>query len=269
METKIEIKNLTAEYADKDGTFLALDNISLDIKEGEFVSIVGSSGSGKSTLLGILQGLLSPTGGEALIDGKVITGPGIDRATVFQHYSLFPWMTIRRNIAFGLKQKRKNLTRKERYEVADDYLKKVGLQGFEQKYLYQLSGGMQQRAAIAGALAMETDILLMDEPFGALDPKNRSIMQDLLLNLWDNGEKRKTVVFVTHDIDEAIFLSDKIYILSGSPGTVAAEFKVNFPRPRIHSSLRETNLYLSLRSKLMAVFYEDNEGILGETEYTI
>jgi NitT/TauT family transport system ATP-binding protein len=266
---KIKIDNLTAEYADKDGTFLALDNISLDMKEGEFVSIVGSSGSGKSTLLSILQGLLKPIGGEALIDGKEITGPGIDRATVFQHYSLFPWMTIRRNIAFGLKQKRKNLTRKERYEVADDYLKKVGLQGFENKYLYQLSGGMQQRAAIAGALAMETDILLMDEPFGALDPKNRSIMQDLLLQLWDNGEKRKTVVFVTHDIDEAIFLSDKIYILSGSPGKVAAEFKVNFPRPRIHSSLRETNLYLSLRSKLMAVFYEDNEGLLGETEYAI
>jgi NitT/TauT family transport system ATP-binding protein len=269
METKIKIDNLTAEYADKDGTFLALSGVSLDIKEGEFVSIVGSSGSGKSTLLGILQGLIKPTGGGAYIDGKVITGPGIDRATVFQHYSLFPWMTIRRNIAFGLKQKRKNLTRKERYEVADDYLKKVGLAGFENKYLYQLSGGMQQRAAIAGALAMETDILLMDEPFGALDPKNRSIMQDLLLNLWDSGEKRKTVVFVTHDIDEAIFLSDKIYILSGSPGKVAAEFKVNFPRPRIHASLRETNLYLSLRSKLMAVFYEDNEGLLGETEYAI
>jgi NitT/TauT family transport system ATP-binding protein len=178
-------------------------------------------------------------------------------------------MTIRRNIAFGLKQKRKSLTRKERYEVADDYLKKVGLAGFEHKYLYQLSGGMQQRAAIAAALAMETDIILMDEPFGALDPKNRAIMQDLLLNLWDNGEKLKTVVFVTHDIDEAIFLSDKIYILSGSPGKVAAEFKVNFPRPRIHSSLRETNLYLSLRSKLMAVFYEDNAGLLSETEYTI
>jgi NitT/TauT family transport system ATP-binding protein len=269
MEAKIEIKNLTAEYADKDGTFLALDDISLDIKEGEFVSVIGSSGSGKSTLLGILQGLIKPTGGEALIDGKVITGPGIDRATVFQHYSLFPWMTIRRNIAFGLKQKRKNLSRKERYAVADDYLKKVGLAGFEQKYLYQLSGGMQQRAAIAGALAMETDILLMDEPFGALDPKNRSIMQDLLLNLWDSGEKRKTVVFVTHDIDEAIFLSDRIYILSGSPGKVAAQFEVNFPRPRNHAALRETNLYLSLRSKLMAVFYEDNAGLLSETEYTI
>jgi NitT/TauT family transport system ATP-binding protein len=269
METKIKIENLTAEYADKDGVFTALDGVSLDIFDGEFVSIIGSSGSGKSTLLGILQGLIKPTGGTASIDGKVITGPGIDRATVFQHYSLFPWMTIRRNIAFGLKQKRKNLTRKERYDVADDYLKKVGLEGFGQKYLYQLSGGMQQRAAIAGALAMETDILLMDEPFGALDPKNRSVMQELLLNLWDSGEKRKTVVFVTHDIDEAIFLSDKIYILSGSPGKVAGEFKVNFPRPRIHSALRETNLYLSLRSKLMAVFYEDNAGLLSETEYTI
>jgi NitT/TauT family transport system ATP-binding protein len=269
METKIKIDNLTAEYADKDGTFTALDSVSLDINEGEFVSVIGSSGSGKSTLLGILQGLIKPTGGAAYIDGKVITGPGIDRASVFQHYSLFPWMTIRSNIAFGLKQKRKNLSRKERYEVADDYLKKVGLSGFENKYLYQLSGGMQQRAAIAGALAMETDILLMDEPFGALDPKNRSVMQDLLLNLWDSGEKRKTVVFVTHDIDEAIFLSDKIYVLSSSPGKVAAQFQVNFPRPRIHAAIRETNLYLSLRSKLMAVFYEDNEGILAETEYTI
>ncbi|MDR1891653.1 MAG: ABC transporter ATP-binding protein [Oscillospiraceae bacterium] len=268
---KIEIGNIQAEYTDKNGTFLALKNVSFAVREGEFVSIIGSSGCGKSTLLGILQGIISPTSGNAFIDGQPITGPGTNRAAVFQHYSLFPWMTVRKNIAFGLKQAKKDLTRNERYETANIFLKKVGLTGFEHKYPFQLSGGMQQRAAIARALAMDTDILLMDEPFGAIDAKNRSNMQELLLTLWegDGRSKKKTVVFVTHDIDEAIFLSDRIIMLSNSPGQIAAEFDVHFPRPRIHSTIRETGEYINLRNKLMALFYDENTGVAATEEYAI
>lgn len=269
--SKIEIKNLHAEYEDKNGLFLALKDVSFDVREGEFVSVIGSSGCGKSTLLGVLQGILSPSSGNAFIDGQPISGPGTNRATVFQHYSLFPWMTVRKNIAFGLKQAKMNLTRGERYATANTFLKKVGLSGFEHKYPFQLSGGMQQRAAIARALAMDTDILLMDEPFGAIDAKNRSNMQDLLLSLWegDGYSKKKTVVFVTHDIDEAIFLSDRIIMLSNCPGQIAAEFDVHFPRPRIHSTIRETGEYINLRNKLMTLFYDEKTGVAAEEEYTI
>jgi NitT/TauT family transport system ATP-binding protein len=269
--SKIEIKNLHAEYADKDGKFTALKDISFSVDGGEFVSIIGSSGCGKSTLLGVLQGIIFPSSGSAFIDGQSITGPGANRAVVFQHYSLFPWMTVRKNIIFGLKQTGKNLPRSERSAVADVFLKKVGLSGFEHKYPFQLSGGMQQRAAIARALAMDTDILLMDEPFGAIDAKNRSKMQDLLLSLWegDAPSKKKTVVFVTHDIDEAIFLSDRIIMLTNSPGQIAAEFDVRFPRPRIHSTIRETASYVNLRNKLMTLFYDENTGVAAHEEYTI
>jgi NitT/TauT family transport system ATP-binding protein len=269
--SKIEIQNLHAEYADKNGRFLALKDVSFDVCEGEFVSIIGSSGCGKSTLLGILQGIIFPSSGSAFIDGQPISGPGTNRAAVFQHYSLFPWMTVRKNIAFGLKQAKKNLTKSERYAAANTFLKKVGLSGFEHKYPFQLSGGMQQRAAIARALAMDTDILLMDEPFGAIDAKNRSNMQDLLLSLWegDGRAKKKTVVFVTHDIEEAIFLSDRVIMLSNSPGQIAAEFDVRFPRPRVHSTIRETGEYIHLRNKLMTLFYDEKTSAAAEEEYTI
>ncbi|MCL2079810.1 MAG: ABC transporter ATP-binding protein [Oscillospiraceae bacterium] len=269
--SKIEIKNLHAEYTDKNGLFLALKDVSFSVKEGEFISVIGSSGCGKSTLLGVLQGILTPSSGNAFIDGRPITGPGTDRAAVFQHYSLFPWMTVRKNIAFGLKQVKKNLTRSERYAAAHVFLKKVGLTGFEHKYPFQLSGGMQQRAAIARALAMDTNILLMDEPFGAIGAKNRSNMQELLLTLWegDGQSRKKTVVFVTHDIDEAIFLSDRIIMLTNSPGQIAAEFDVHFPRPRIHSTIRKTGEYINLRNKLMTLFYDENTGAAAEEEYAI
>jgi len=268
---KIEVQNLCAEYADKNGLFTALRDVSFHVREGEFVSVIGSSGCGKSTLLGVLQGIISPSSGGAFIDGLPITGPGTNRAAVFQHYSLFPWMTVRKNIAFGLKQAKKDLPRSERYAQAHIFLKKVGLSGFEHKYPFQLSGGMQQRAAIARALAMDTDILLMDEPFGAIDAKNRSNMQDLLLALWegDGASQKKTVVFVTHDIDEAIFLSDRIVMLTNSPGQIAAEFDVHFPRPRIHSTIRETGEYIHLRNKLMTLFYEENTGVAADEEYAI
>ncbi|MDR0248609.1 MAG: ABC transporter ATP-binding protein [Oscillospiraceae bacterium] len=268
--SKIEVKNLCAEYEDKNGDFQALKDVSFSVGDGEFLSVVGASGCGKTTLLGVLQGIITPSSGSAFIDGLPITGPGTDRAAVFQHYSLFPWMTARDNVAFGIKQAKKGLSKRERHELAHVFLKKVGLSGFGHKYPFQLSGGMQQRAAIARALAMDTDILLMDEPFGAIDAKNRSNMQELLLSLWegDGDTKKKTVLFVTHDIDEAIYLSDRVIMLGGSPGRVAAEFPVRFPRPRIHSTIRKTGEYGSLRNKLMALFYEENNG-LAEEEYTI
>jgi NitT/TauT family transport system ATP-binding protein len=269
--SKIEIKNLYAEYADKDGKFQALKDVSFSVRAGEFVSVIGSSGCGNSTLLGVLQGIISPSSGSAFIDGRPVTGPGTNRAAVFQHYSLFPWMTVRKNIAFGIKQAKKSLPRNARYAAAQVFLTRVGLSGSEHKYPFQLSGGMQQRAAIARALAMDTDILLMDEPFGAIDAKNRSNMQKLLLSLWegDGPSKKKTVVFVTHDIDEAIFLSDRIIMLSNSPGQIAAEFDVYFPRPRIHSTIRETGEYINLRNKLMTLFYDENTGVAAAEEYTI
>ena len=163
--SKIEIKNLTVDYIEKKKSFTALKNVSFSIEEGEFVSIIGSSGCGKSTLLSILEGINTPTKGEILIDGEPIRGTSADRGVVFQHYSLFPWMTARKNVAFGIKQVNKKASRADRLRIADEFLEKVGLEQFRNKYPSQLSGGMQQRVAIARALAMDTDILLMDEPF--------------------------------------------------------------------------------------------------------
>jgi NitT/TauT family transport system ATP-binding protein len=269
--SKIDVENVYAEYEDKNGKFLALKDISFRVNEGEFISIIGSSGCGKTTLLSILQGIHFPSAGSVTIDGNVITGPSTNRGVVLQHYSLFPWMSTRTNIAFGVRQVNRKMPRKERYKTADIFLEKVGLSGFGHKYPYQLSGGMQQRVAIARALAMNTDILLMDEPFGAIDAKNRSNMQDLLLSLWegDGSSTKKTVVFVTHDIEEAIFLSDRIIMLTNSPGQIAKEFAVHFVRPRVHSALRETNTYIHLRNKLMALFYDENSGPSADEVFTI
>ena len=194
--SKIEIQNLTVEYTDKNRRFTALKDVSFSVESGEFVSVIGSSGCGKSTLLSILEGINSPAEGTILIDGKPISGTGTDRGVVFQHYSLFPWMTARKNIAFGIKQVKKEISKAHRLKLADEYLEKVGLGEFKNQYPSQLSGGMQQRVAIARALAMDTDILLMDEPFGAIDAKNRTILQELLLKLWegDGVQEKKTVV---------------------------------------------------------------------------
>ena len=168
--SKIEIDNLTVNYVEKKKNFTALKNVSFSIEEGEFVSVIGSSGCGKSTLLSILEGINPPTEGEIRINGEPVTGTGSDRGVVFQHYSLFPWMTARKNVAFGIKQVNKTASRTERYQLADTFLEKVGLEQFKNKYPSQLSGGMQQRVAIARALAMDTEILLMDEPFGRKKP---------------------------------------------------------------------------------------------------
>lgn len=262
--SKIDIKNLTVEYSDKKHSFKALDNVSFSVESGEFVSIIGSSGCGKSTLLSILEGINSPTDGKILIDGNPISGTGFDRGVVFQHYSLFPWMTARNNVAFGIKQAKKELKKDERLKIADKFLVKVGLEEFKGKYPKQLSGGMQQRVAIARALAMDTDILLMDEPFGAIDAKNRTILQELLLSLWEDS--KKTVVFVTHDIDEAIFLSDKIIMMSTRPGRVYKEIRVPFKRPRNRSEMIGLKEYNDFRNKLISLFYSDIVDKIGGSE---
>ena len=267
--SKIEINNLTVDYTEKKKSFTALKNVSFSIEEGEFVSIIGSSGCGKSTLLSILEGINTATEGEILINGEPVTGTGPDRGVVFQHYSLFPWMTARRNVAFGIKQVNKNVSRAERYQLADEFLDKVGLERFKNKYPSQLSGGMQQRVAIARALAMDTDILLMDEPFGAIDAKNRTILQELLLELWENATPRKTVVFVTHDIDEAILLSDKIVMMTANPGRVYREIKVPFERPRNRSELVQTGEYTKFRNELLSLFYSDIVSRIGGEEVVL
>jgi NitT/TauT family transport system ATP-binding protein len=256
---KIEIKNIGLTYESSGTSFQALKDVSLDINDGEFISIIGSSGCGKSTLLSILEGLKTPTAGEVLIDGKKVEGTGRERGVVFQQYALFPWMTAEKNISFGIKQVRPDLSRKERLELANEFLAKVGLTSAGDKYPRDLSGGMQQRVAIARALAMDTDILLMDEPFGAVDAKTRVVLQELLLNLWegDGKSRKKTVVFVTHDVDEAILLSDRIIMMRANPGRVYREIPVNLPRPRSRTELVKSPEYTSIRSEIMTLFFSD------------
>ena len=268
--SKIEIQNLTVDYTERNRHFTALKDVSFSVETGEFVSVIGSSGCGKSTLLSILEGIHTPTAGTILIDDKPINGTGTDRGVVFQHYSLFPWMTARKNVAFGVKQAKKSLSGQERLAIADEFLDKVGLADFKNKYPSQLSGGMQQRVAIARALAMDTDILLMDEPFGAIDAKNRVILQELLLELWEgNGENRKTVVFVTHDIDEAILLSDRIIMMSASPGRVYKELTVPFERPRSRAELVQQKDYGTFRNELISLFYSDIVDKIGGNEVVL
>ena len=268
---KIEIKHLTVDYTERGKRFNALHDVSFGVGAGEFVSVIGASGCGKSTLLSVLEGLYQAADGTVEIDGSALHGTGKERGVVFQHYSLFPWMTTRSNIAFGIKQTRHDLSRKERFQIADEFLGKVGLAEFGKKYPSQLSGGMQQRAAIARALAMNTEILLMDEPFSAIDAKNRINLQELLLTLWegDSPDKRKTVVFVTHDIDEAILLSDKVVVLTAHPGTVNEIVEVPFDRPRNRAELVKTEAYGKFRNRLLSLLYQDVAERIGGEEVVL
>lgn len=267
--SKIALQNVSLRYAEDQTEFVALKDVNLTIRVGEFVSIIGPSGCGKSTLLSLLAGLSFPSTGCILLDGKEIKGPGEERGVVFQHYSLFPWMTARQNLIFGIKQVNKGKNPSEVGEIADHYLEMVGLKEFRHKFPSQLSGGMQQRVAIARALAMNPDILLMDEPFGAVDAKNRVILQELLLKLWENGAVKKTVIFITHDLDEAILLSDRIIVLSASPGTVKQEIIIDFERPRNRAHLIQTEEYTELRNKLVNLFYDDLLQKIGGLEVVL
>lgn len=252
MSHKIEIKHLSFEYESKKSKYPALNDINITIDQGEFICLLGNSGCGKSTLLSILSGLNKPSNGELLIDEKPVLGPGVDRAVVFQHYSLFPWLTAKGNVLFGIKQSGKKYKKDERDRIANYYLKSVELFEAKDKYPNELSGGMQQRVAVARALALESDILLMDEPFAALDPKLRLELQELVLKL--SKENGKTVVFVTHDIDEALLLADRIFVME--PGKIKEELVVNLKSPRKRSELIKTNEYNELYQKLFSLFYD-------------
>jgi ABC-type nitrate/sulfonate/bicarbonate transport system ATPase subunit len=224
---------------------LALQATDLDVAENDFITILGPSGCGKSTLLRIVAGLDRQTGGEVLLDGQRIEGPGADRGVVFQSYTLFPWLTVRDNVCFGLVER--GLPRPQQLEIADAFLNKVGLRGFEHHYPKQLSGGMQQRVAIARALANGPRMLLMDEPFGALDHQTRELMQELLLGIWE--QERKTVLFVTHDIDEAVFMGNRVVVMSARPGRIKLDRRVDIPHPR-HYSVKTTPAFAELKAEL-------------------
>ncbi len=206
----------------------ALRHFDIDVNEGEFLSIVGPSGCGKSTFLNVLLGLLAPDSGELRVDGKRISGPGTDRAMVFQEFGLLPWRTVHGNVELGLELK--GVAAAERRELSQRLIRMVGLAGFETHYPHELSGGMKQRVGLARALATDPDVLLMDEPFAALDAQTRDLMQAELLRIW--RETRKTVLFVTHQIDEAIYLSDRVMVMTRRPGQAKRMFAVDLPRPR-------------------------------------
>ncbi len=206
----------------------ALDNISLSVRDREFAVIVGPSGCGKSSLLRMVAGLQRPTQGTIALDDMRVTKPGRDRGMVFQSYTLFPWLTVRKNVAFG--PSLAGVPEVERMKTAHEFIRLVGLSGFEDAYPRQLSGGMMQRAALARALANDPKVLLMDEPFGALDSQTRTLMQELLLSIWEMSQK--TVLFVTHDVDEAILLGDRVFVMTAQPGRIKAEITIDLPRPR-------------------------------------
>jgi ABC-type nitrate/sulfonate/bicarbonate transport system ATPase subunit len=226
-------------------TTLALQATDLDVAENDFITILGPSGCGKSTLLRIVAGLDHQTAGEVMLDGRRIDGPGADRGMVFQSYTLFPWLTVRENVCFGLVER--GLPRAQQLEIADAFLAKVGLRGFENHYPKQLSGGMQQRVAIARALANDPRMLLMDEPFGALDHQTRELMQELLLAIWE--AQKKTVLFVTHDIDEAIFMASRVVVMSARPGRIKLDRRVELAHPR-HYSVKTTTAFAGLKAEL-------------------
>ncbi|AWJ88044.1 ABC transporter ATP-binding protein (plasmid) [Azospirillum sp. TSH58] len=229
-DIQIDIRNLGKVYGgtSSDNMVVALDGVDLRIRRGEFISLLGPSGCGKSTLLGIVAGFQSASSGTLLQNGRPIVRPDPSRTVVFQDYALFGWMTVQENVEFGLKAK--GMAKKQRAEIARSLIDMVRLTGFEEKYPHQISGGMKQRAAIARALAPDPDILLMDEPFGALDAQTRVLLQEEIARI--SSEAGKTVIFVTHGIDEAVFLADRVVVMSPRPGRVREEVAVPLPRPR-------------------------------------
>jgi NitT/TauT family transport system ATP-binding protein len=224
----------------------ALEPTDLTVADNDFITILGPSGCGKSTLLRIVAGLDRPTAGRVLLDGAAVTGPGPDRGVVFQSYTLFPWLTVAENIEFGLREK--GVPGPERAELARSYMARVGLTGFEGHWPKQLSGGMQQRTAIARALANDPKILLLDEPFGALDNQTRSLMQEMLLGIWERD--RKTVLFVTHDIEEAIFMGTRVIVMTARPGRIKADIRVDLPHPRSYK-IKTTPEFVALKERLV------------------
>jgi len=230
---KLEVIELRKEFRDRRDRVLALDGATLTLADNEFVSLVGTSGCGKSTLLSIVAGLQEATSGHVLVDGAPVSAPGRDRGVVFQSYTLFPWLTARQNVDFAIRGD--HVSKAERRARALEQLRLVGLDKFAEAHPNQLSGGMKQRVAIARSLSYRPEILLMDEPFGALDALTRQLMQELLTSVWERH--RLTVLFVTHDVEEAVYVSDRVLVMTNRPGKIKHEIKVDLPRPRRHEML--------------------------------
>ncbi|WP_241687813.1 ABC transporter ATP-binding protein [Janthinobacterium sp. 17J80-10] len=249
----LEVRELHIEFPGKKDTVRAVDGVEIEVASGEFISVIGPSGCGKSTLLNAVAGFVQPTSGSVNIDGKPITGPGADRGVVFQQYSLFPWKSVLGNVEFGLKLQ--GVARQVRQDKARHLLKLAGLAAFERHYPHQLSGGMKQRVGIIRALAANPRILLMDEPFGALDTQTRAIMQQILTDLWQT--LGISVLFVTHDIDEAIFLSDRVYVMSARPGKIMDVVTIPLPRPR-HPDVVVSAEFLEIRAHLRALIRQES-----------
>ena len=249
---KVHIDHVVKKFNGRNGEMVALNGVDLDIHENEFVCVVGPSGCGKSTLLNIIGGLESPTEGQVLVDGKPVQGPGPDRGIVFQQYALFPWLTVEKNVQFGLKLQGKS--NEEAEEIAHKYLKMVDLEGFAKSYPKELSGGMKQRVAIARAYAVNPKVLLMDEPFGALDAQTRTQLQQELLNTWE--KEQKTCFFITHDVEEAIILAQRVVVMCARPGRVKDIVDIDIPYPRDQET-KMSPRFLELKNHIWSQVYQE------------
>ncbi|TCC26577.1 ABC transporter ATP-binding protein [Kribbella speibonae] len=253
MTAKITVQSVTKTFALGKDTFTALDQVSLDIADNEFITVVGPSGCGKSTLMNILAGLEEPTAGRALVDGVPVSGPGPERGVIFQQYALFPWLTVRKNVEFGLKTA--GVGKAERRERAQHFIDLVGLGDFADALPKMLSGGMRQRCAIARAYAVNPSILLMDEPFGALDALTRVKLQEQLLDTW--SQEQRTVLFITHDVDEAVFLANRVIVMAARPGRIYDVVDVDLPYPR-SEDFRLSPEFADLRNRVWhSVYHQD------------
>jgi NitT/TauT family transport system ATP-binding protein len=260
---KLELRNISMQYAQRGRRFTALRDVSLEVAAGEFISLVGASGCGKTTLLRIVDGLVTPSRGEVWVDGRQVSRPGPDRGFVFQQDALFPWRTVLDNVIFGLEVQGK--PKRQARERADVLVRLVGLSGFEQHFPHELSGGMRQRANLARALTIDPDVLLMDEPFAALDAQTREIMQSELLRIWRSN--RKTVLFVTHQIDEAVYLADRVVVMTSRPGQIKGVLDVDIPRPR-ELSIKRTPRFLELVDEIWKMIEEEVKAALSITSGT-
>ena len=253
MTTKIELESVSHNYVRGTTTVAAFESLSLAVDSGEFVSIVGPSGCGKTTLLSCIAGFFPPSGGRILVDGKPVAGPGPDRGVVFQSFALFNWLSVRDNVEFGLRMR--GVGAAERRARSDALLAMVGLTRFADRYPYELSGGMKQRTAITRALAGNPDVLLMDEPFAALDAQSREMMQEELVRIWE--ATRKTVLFVTHSIDEAIYLSSRVVVFTTRPGKVKHVLEVNLPAPRYDPHARTSPAFIAAKASILDLVREE------------
>lgn len=249
---KVSIRNVVKKYDTRNGEMIALNGANLDIKENEFICVIGPSGCGKSTLLNIIAGLLEPTSGEVIVDGHKVEGTGVDRGVVFQQYALFPWLTVKKNVQFGLKLQGKSQA--EMDAISEKYIKMVGLEKFTDSYPKELSGGMKQRVAIARAYAVNPSVLLMDEPFGALDAQTRTQLQSELLKTWQ--EENKTCFFVTHDIEEAIVLASRVVIMSARPGRIKEIIDIDIPHPRDQAT-KMSPRFIELKNYIWSQVYQE------------